>query len=248
MVNCQINLGKSLFLLFLTAFGGVIITLSLPSLGLAGHSSLDELHNRINMEEMKIRGDIQKPQIMYIIPRSDLKVGMIMNDDYPLPQAASSETISEPEQEGPADFKKIFQASLCKSLPHLINSGVEKGSCISCHYLEMSFPCHFRNTNALTKEINQLCLNCHPSNYNHICWKEIEKEMARVDGEKDFQDGSHEYSNDEVFTVFLCQKCHPAWIKSTSGRDIAGKSAHFHWKREYNTDKFCKTCHSSKVY
>ena len=48
-------------------------------------AELSDAEEKINMEEMKIQGNINKPNIMYVIPRAVLKIEMKLNDEYFLP-------------------------------------------------------------------------------------------------------------------------------------------------------------------
>jgi hypothetical protein len=225
----------------------------------------DANREMINMEEMQIHGNINKPNIMYVIPRADLKIEMKLHDEYFLPaatfpnaaqpQSAENEEISPFNEDLP--LKEPLPCSFdlkARSLFYIDKPEIKEGSCVVCHYPAMALPQGVPAAR-LTKELNQSCIHCHPSRYYHICWKEVEKGISQPPG----QDKSN------------CRKCHTPWTQQqgidsteekTQGTWAKGAGSPWHWnqpreiqqkekethgkglsKQGYDTDTFCTTCH-----
>lgn len=204
-----------------------------------------DVDDKISMEEMKIRGKIDKPNIMYIIPRSKLQIEMTIDDNYFLSSLSKSSKPPSSINDELSAFEKSLFAGISESLSHCNTKEIKNGSCISCHYSEMTLPKN-HTKQIFIKELNELCLNCHPSNYYHICWKEIEKMIFDFNEQSIPPIVKVTYPQDIFFTTIVCKKCHPAWIKSKQNSPPGLKT--MVEDKEYDTDKFCKICHRSKVY
>jgi len=228
--------------LFLLTTKRAAVAASLDSFELS-----DANREMINMEEMKIQGDINKPNIMYVIPRSDLKIQMKLHDEYFLPasavpndvvtqpdksnnnmvtQAAESNIVSSLNGEFPLKEPLPYSFSLkSKSLFYINKPEIKEGSCVVCHYPEMAIP---KSVSAplLLKELNQSCLHCHPSRYYHICWKEAEKGISQPPGQGKGN----------------CKKCHALWMQQqdieqqdtgTQETRTKGAKSPWHWNQPH---------------
>jgi len=238
---------KQLKKIFFLAIFLIVFTLFAPRINsTAKNSFTHDLYDKINMEEMKIRGKIDKPNIMYIIPRSKLQVDMIVSDEYLFPSLFNS---CNPENQIIIDesiaSEKLLLESISKSLSHANTQEVKNGSCVSCHYFEMTLP-EKHTSQKLTQELNQLCINCHPTHYYHICWEEIEKMIFYFDKQAIPSTLVSSYPHDIFFTTIVCKKCHPAWMKPKRGPYRKRKKQI--GDKEYDSDQFCKICHRSYVY
>lgn len=171
-------------------------------------AELSNAEEKINMEEMKIQGMVNKPNIMYVIPRADLKIDIKLQDDYfLLPSADPNENKNEavlhsaamdqPDKSNRVSLQEPlpFPSNL-KSLFYFNNSQIREGSCISCHYSEIAFPKSGSNP-LLLQALNQNCLRCHPCRYYHICWKEAGKAVSQLSGQKKGN----------------CRTCHAPWMQ-----------------------------------
>jgi len=175
----------------------------------------DANSEKIDMEEMKIQGNVKKPNIMYIIPRADIKIEMELHDEYFLPASTDSSDVAIQSAEGkmvsPLKVKSPLNAAsllnpplpspfniVSQSLFYINKPEIKEGSCVACHYPGMVIP---KNASApqLLKELNKSCLHCHPSRYYHICWKEAEKGVSQPLGQGN--NGN-------------CKKCHAPWMQS----------------------------------
>ena len=234
-------------LVFFLAILVIIFIFFAPKINsLANNSFTHDLSNKISMEEMKIRGKIDKPNIMYIIPRSKLQIDMIVSDEYVIPSLFHS---CEPETQiiinESIASKKLLLESISESLAHANTQEVKNGSCVSCHYFEMALSKNHTSDN-VTRELNQLCISCHPTHYYHICWEEIKKMIFYFDEQSVPPTPVSSHPQDIFFTTIVCRKCHPAWMKLKKGYYPKHQKQIEH--KEYDTDQFCKICHRSKVY
>lgn len=184
-------------------------------------------YEAINMETMNIWGKVDKPNIMYVIPRANIEIEMKLNDEY----FSSIDTDEMPrlcrEQETTV-APTTCQPLLRKPFSSMNTQDVKTGLCTSCHYPEMPIPQDDYNRSLLTK-LNHICLQCHPLNYYHVAWKEVEQTIF--------------CSRDEYSSKTLCENCHPAWIQQT-GED---KSGNMLQQQKYNANELCKIYHKFRA-
>lgn len=170
---------------------------------------------RIDMEEMKIQGTIDKPNIMYVIPRARIEIEMKLNDDYFLLSSADPNMAAirhdlefQPvEKKTASPAEPIPPSPLPASFFFIQRPEINAGSCVSCHYPGMDIP-KGSSTPLLLQELNQRCLQCHPARYYHICWREVEKTA--------FQSPDQSENS--------CQKCHTPWTQPPGTRTQDGKT------------------------
>jgi|GEM_PF-3323591 len=181
------------------------------------------LHERIDMEEMKIQGMADQPQIMYIIPRARLEIEMKLNDDYFLlsPADPNEAAMNPAELRFQLEKKQISDQPIIPSSFYAYKPNeVRAGSCISCHYPEIEIPKGSR-ASSLLEELNQSCLDCHPSRYYHLCWREVEKTA--------FQSTSQEKATGQEKES--CNRCHTPWTEPPSGeRRKRTQKSHLKWQ------------------
>lgn len=195
----------------------------------------EEYQERINMEEMNIRGDLYKPHIMYIIPRAKLSADLSLHDDFFFKPSSVAGAGWHEEKYSMSIFAdgQVIPPSWQKAFSRMNTREIRQGSCISCHYAETALPDFPQDQyhQSFISDLNQLCLRCHSVHYYNICWAEVEKNTT---------------SQETRSFDMLCPKCHPGWLKKVS----EGKKSSWDQTRprEYNTDNFCKICHRSKVY
>lgn len=229
--RCLKGLFRALFLGFalLPAMNsGVFGGSSTP--GLMEHPSPETCaadHETITMEAMNIKGKVDKPTIMYVIPRAHIEIEMKLNDTY-FSTIDPDEMISVLGEEETRTPEKSFQSLLTESFSVGNAQYAKNGLCISCHYPRMPIPQDSRSQSLFMK-LNQICLQCHPLHYYHIGWKEVEQTIF--------------CSRDEDSSKTVCQNCHPAWIQQTE-KDKTGTMRH---NQEYNANELCKIYHKFRA-
>lgn len=185
-------------------------------------------YEAINMEAMNIWGKVDKPNIMYVIPRANIEIEMKLNDEYFSSIDPDKMIYLFGEQKTMVAPPKTCQPLLRKSFSSTNTQDVKTGLCTSCHYPEMPIPQDDYNRSLLT-ELNQICLQCHPLHYYYVAWKEVEQTIL--------------CTRDEYSSKALCENCHPAWIQQT-GEDKSGSMPH---KEEYNANELCKIYHKFRA-
>ncbi|MFH1673939.1 MAG: hypothetical protein ABIF87_11030 [Pseudomonadota bacterium] len=184
--------------------------------------------NAVKMDAMNIWGKVDKPTIMYVIPRAHIEIEMKLDDEYfssidpdAMPYLfGEQETVVETQQASQALFPDSFSATNTHD--------VQNGLCTSCHYPEMLIPHDDRNRHLLTK-LNHICLQCHPLNYYRVAWKEVERAIFCE---------SSDYLNEAV-----CEHCHPGWIQQAGKY----KSSDTPDEHAYNANELCKIYHKFRA-
>jgi hypothetical protein len=209
-------------------------------------SSLPELREKINMEEMKIHGDVRKPHIMYIIPRAKLDLDPIMYDGYFLPPSPESPGDRSLTRRGPAAHRETAPLVPARYHRQANSPEVKAGSCISCHYPGMVIP-RGHHTQSLVKELNQLCLQCHHSRFYFLNREVIEEMNTFLKGQELSPSSEPPYPKEISLNSALCKKCHATWTPKAEVYTHQADSPS-PWPKEFDTDTFCKVCHRSHVY
>ncbi|MGA1868897.1 MAG: hypothetical protein ACMUJM_10160 [bacterium] len=189
--------------------------------------------NLIEMDELKVEGDIEKPLEIFIIPRADLQLEVELNDT-----RLKEFTLDE--------INPLILPQLLAHTSHdttrkdtaFIKQNEPSANCVSCHYqIDYSRLSH---PTFISQKINNLCIACHKTAYHNISLHEIQDMLSVYIENNNIisrKDGKITFDKN-----FLCNKCHQldeVMFRKSHAAQIPDKT--------WNVDIMCNVCHINYI-